>query len=138
MSIENTSRYLSKSQGDITVATKTLCFVTAGILLCGLSAGAQDKKESSGKIIGEIKAQEDTKDGKNTIIKVLAPGEEKPRAYFVNWDPKAQAPIEKVLKAVRAAKVGDRVQFDWTQTNHGPAITSFQVLKKANGGDHKN
>jgi len=109
-----------------------------GALLCALSAIAQDSKPASGKIFGVIKAQKDSKDGKNTIIDVLAPGEEKARAYFVNWDPKAMAPIESVLKAVRAAKVGDRVQFEWTQTNHGPAITSFQVLKKESAGDKKN
>ena len=96
-------------------------------------AQAQDKK--SGTVIGEIKAQKDSKDGKNTIIDVLAPGEEKARAYFVNWDPKIMAPLPAVLKAVRAAKVGERVELDWVGTNHGPAITAFRVLKK--GDDSK-
>jgi hypothetical protein len=93
-----------------------------------LAANAQGPK--SGKIIGEIKAQKDTKDGKNTVIDVLAPGEEKARAYFVQWDPKIKAPMPDVLKMVRAAKVGDRVELDWVGTNHGPAITAFKVLKK--------
>jgi hypothetical protein len=35
-----------------------------------------------------------------------------------------------VLKSVRAAKVGDRVELAWVGTNHGPAITAFKVLKK--------
>lgn len=107
-----------------------ICMVL-GLALCTF-AEAQDKK--SGTIIGELKAQKESKDGKNTIIDVLAPGEEKARAYFVNWDPKLMAPLPEVLKAVRAAKVGDRVEFDWVGTNHGPAITLFKVLKK---GDDK-
>jgi hypothetical protein len=35
---------------------------------------------------------------------------------------------------VRAAKVGERVEFEWVGTNHGPAVTAFKVLKK---GDDK-
>ena len=33
-------------------------------------------------------------------------------------------------KAVKAAKVGDQVLFDWEATNHGPAIVKFEVRKK--------
>jgi hypothetical protein len=106
------------------------CVVLA-LIACAF-AHAQEPK--SGKIIGEIKTQKDTKDGKNTVIDVLAPGEEKARAYFVQWDAKVMAPMPDVLKAVRAAKVGDRVELEWVGTNHGPAITAFKVLKK---GDDK-
>jgi ferric-dicitrate binding protein FerR (iron transport regulator) len=84
----------------------------------------------TGTIIGELKGRNDTKDGKNTNIEVLAPGEEKARSYFVNWDPAIKGPLPKVLEAVRAAKVGDRVEFEWVGTNHGPAITKFKVLPK--------
>ena len=31
----------------------------------------------------------------------------------------------------RAAKVGERVELDWVETGHGPAIKSFRVLKKS-------
>jgi hypothetical protein len=65
------------------------------------------------------------------VIEVLAPGEEKARSYFVQFDPKAQAPIPEVLSAVRAANVGDQVVFDWEATGHGPAIVKFEVRKKA-------
>ncbi|HZZ82442.1 MAG TPA: hypothetical protein VFE62_28345 [Gemmataceae bacterium] len=96
-------------------------------LAFAVTASAQGPK--SGKIIGEIKTMKDSKDGKNTHIDVLAPGEEKARAYFVQWDPKIKAPMPDVLKLVRAAKVGDRVELEWVGTNHGPAITAFKVLK---------
>src|SRR5438270_47609 len=66
----------------------------------------------------------------NVVIEVLAPGEEKARSYFVQHDPKVKGPIPDVLKAVRAAGVGDKVVFDWEATNHGPAIVKFEVLKK--------
>ena len=96
----------------------------------GLPAAAQDEKPKTGTIIGELKSQKDTPDGKNTVIEVLAPGEEKPRRYHVLYDPKTRGPVESALAAVRAAKVGDRVEFDWVQTGHGPAIKAFRVLKK--------
>jgi hypothetical protein len=38
--------------------------------------------------------------------------------------------MPEVLKAVRAANVGDRVQLDWIDTGEGPAITQLEVLKK--------
>ena len=84
----------------------------------------------TGTIIGELKARSDTKDGKNTMIEVLAPGEEKARSYFVNHEPAIKGPNPDVLKLVRAAKVGDRVEFEWVGTNHGPAITKFKVLPR--------
>ena len=105
-------------------------FVLAMILICGLS-DAQEKKQRSGKLTGELKSQKASPNGKNTIIEVLAPGEEKARSYRVQFDPKVKGPIPEVLAAVRAAKVGDRVQLEWVDTGEGLAIKSFEVLKKA-------
>jgi hypothetical protein len=100
------------------------------MVVWGSPAAGQEEKPKTGTIIGELKSQKDTPDGKNTFIEVLAPGEEKPRRYHVLYDAKAKGPIESVLAAVRAAKVGDRVEFDWVQTGHGPAIKAFRVLPK--------
>ena len=100
------------------------------LLLCSFVDAAQDKKPRTGTVIGEVKAQKDTKDGKNTAIEILAPGEEKARVYHVMYDPKIKGPFPEVLKAVRAAKVGERVQIEWIDTNHGPMIQTFAVLKK--------
>jgi hypothetical protein len=94
----------------------------------GRGKDAAKDKQRSGTIAGEIKAKK--AQGKNVVIEVLAPGEEKARSYFVQFDPKINAPIPEVLKAVRAASVGDRVLFDWEATNHGPAIVKFEVQKK--------
>ncbi|HSQ54953.1 MAG TPA: hypothetical protein VLM40_04335, partial [Gemmata sp.] len=95
----------------------------------------KDKKDDSapaearkGTISGVIRAMEEK--NHNVTIQVLAPGEEKARSYFVQFDPKIKGPIPEVLKAVKAAKVGDSVAFDWVATNHGPAIVKFEVLKK--------
>ena len=77
-----------------------------------------------------INSREDTKDGKNTFIKVLAPGEEKARSYHAMYDAKVMGAIPSVLQAVRAAKIGDRVEFQWVSTGHGPAITSFKLFQK--------
>lgn len=95
-----------------------------------------DKKDEkrSGTIAGEIKSKKEQ--GNNVVIEVLAPGEEKPRSYFVNFDPKLKAPIPEVLKTVKAANVGDKVVFDWEATGHGPAIVKFEVVKKP-GGEKK-
>ncbi|MFO0969227.1 MAG: hypothetical protein U0793_27035 [Gemmataceae bacterium] len=101
-----------------------------GLIVWGSPGAAQEEKGKSGSIIGELKARKDTADGKNTVIEVLAPGEEKARKYHVLYDPKIKGPIESVLAAVRAAKIGDRVEFDWVGTGHGPAIKAFRVLKK--------
>jgi hypothetical protein len=92
---------------------------------------AQDDKPKTGTIVGRLESKRDTDDGKNTFIEVLAPGEERPRKYHVLYDAKAKGPIESVLVAVRAAKVGDRVEFEWVQTGHGPAIRTFKVHRKA-------
>jgi hypothetical protein len=90
----------------------------------------KDKKDEkrSGTIAGEIKSKKE--EGNNVVLEVLAPGEEKPRSYFVNFDPKLKAPIPEVLKAVKAAGVGDKVVFDWVATGHGPAIVKFEVARK--------
>lgn len=104
--------------------------LVVGMALVGLPAEAQKEKPKTGTIVGELKSQKDTPDRKNTIIEVLAPGEEKARRYHVLYDPKAKKPIESVLAAVRAAKVGERVEFEWVQTGHGPAIKTFHVLVK--------
>lgn len=108
-------------------------FIFACFCLCTISE-AQDKKRS-GTVVGTLKSQKDINNGKNTQIEVLAPGEEKARAYFVNFDPKINAPIVSVLKAVRAAKVGDVVELGWVDTNHGPAIQTFKLFKKSTEKD---
>jgi hypothetical protein len=100
-----------------------------------LTVAAQDEKPKTGTIVGRVESKKDTPDGKNTFLEVLAPGEEKPHRYHVLYDAKAKGPIESVLTAVRAAKVGDRVELEWVQTGHGPAIQKFKVLPKA--GDRK-
>ena len=89
---------------------------------------APKEEKRSGTIAGEIKSKKEQNN--NVTLEVLAPGEEKPRSYFVQWDPKLKAPIPEVLKAVKAASVGDKVVFDWEATNHGPAIVKFEVRKK--------
>jgi hypothetical protein len=103
------------------------------IELLGTSDGsakhAPKDTNRSGTIAGEIKSKK--AQGNNVVIEVLAPGEEKARSYFVQFDPKIQAPMPKVLRAVRAANVGDKVLFDWVATGHGPAIVKFEVRKKA-------
>jgi hypothetical protein len=92
-------------------------------------AGDSKKDEPrKGTISGEIKSMKEQNN--NVVIEVLAPGEEKARPYFVQFDPKLKAPMPEVLKAVKAAKVGDAVVFDWEATNHGPAIVKFEVRKK--------
>ena len=108
------------------------------LVVCRTSNVVGDEpKTKSGTITGELKSKKDTPDGKNTFIEVLAPGEEKPRRYHVMYDEKAKGPIPSVLKDVRAAKVGDEVEFKWVQTGHGPAITTFEVVKKVGGKPDK-
>lgn len=111
-----------------------LCIVFAAIMVC-LADAAQEQKKRSGTLTGELKSQMATPNGKNTIIEVLAPGEEKARSYRVQYDAKAKGPIPSVLEAVRAAKVGDRVQLEWVDTGEGLAIKSFEVLKKKKDKD---
>jgi hypothetical protein len=93
----------------------------------------KEPDKRSGTISGEIKSKKEQ--NHNIVIEVLAPGEEKARSYFVQFDPKIKAPIPEVLKAVAAANVGDKVVFDWEATNHGPAIVKFKVAGK--GGEKK-
>jgi hypothetical protein len=115
---------------------RTLIITSLAAVLLALCDGgnrAPGQEPRSGNVTGELKSKKDTKDSKNTVIEVLAPGEEKPRSYHVQYDEKAKGPIPDVLKAVRAASVGDRVEFEWVATGHGPAITKFQVLKKGTG-----
>jgi uncharacterized protein (TIGR03067 family) len=108
------------------------CLVLA-LIGFGQSVNAgQEDKTGTGTILGEIKSQKDTPDRKNTILEVLAPGEEKARSYHVLYDAKLKGPNPSVLAAVRAAKVGDRVELEWVQTGHGPAIKSLRVFKKGN------
>ena len=95
---------------------------------------AKGDAKRSGTVSGEIKSKKEQNN--NVVIEVLAPGEEKARSYFVQHDPKVKGPIPEVLKAVRAAGVGDKVVFDWEATGHGPAIVKFEVQKKA-GGEKK-
>jgi hypothetical protein len=111
--------------------TVGLSLVLPCALVWASPAAAQDNKPKTGTIVGRLESKKDTEDGKNTFIEVLAPGEERPRRYHVLYDAKAKGPIESVRAAVRAAKVGDRVEFEWEQTGHGPAIKTFKVLKKA-------
>jgi hypothetical protein len=92
------------------------------------------EKPKSFRVIGELKSQKNTPDGKNTFIEVLAPGETKPRKYHVLYDPEKSGPIESVLAAVRAAQVGDVVELNWVSTGHGPAINSFAIFRKARPG----
>ena len=94
----------------------------------GPGKDAPKDKNRSGTIAGEIKSKK--AQGKNIVIEVLAPGEEKARPYFVQFDPKIKEPIPEILRAVRAANVGDKVIFDWEATGHGPAIVKFEVRKK--------
>jgi hypothetical protein len=98
------------------------------ILKKGNATDAPESEKRSGTISGEIQAKK--KQGNNVVIEVRAPGEEKARAYFVQYDPKIKGPMPEVLKAVQAAQVGDKVVFDWTATGHGPAIVKFELLKK--------
>jgi hypothetical protein len=101
------------------------------LAIAAFSDAAQETKKRGGTVVGKLEARKDSKDGKNSTIDVLAPGEEKARPYFVNFDPKRNAPIESVLKAVRAAKIGEMVELEWVDTNHGPAIQAFRVFKKS-------
>jgi hypothetical protein len=95
------------------------------------SSAQVEKKNRTGTVTGELKSQKPTPNGKNVTIEVLAPGEEKARPYRVAFDPTVKGPIPKVLEAVKAAKVGDRVQLEWTDRGEGLVITAFEVLKKS-------
>jgi hypothetical protein len=115
--------------GTMSARIVSLGLVVMWVGVGGFPAAGQEEKKT-GTIVGELKSKHDTKDGKNTAIEVLAPGEEKARKYLVQYDPKVKGPIKSVLEAVRAAKVGSRVELVWVQTGHGPMITSFKEFKK--------
>lgn len=85
----------------------------------------------SGTVAGVIQSKKEQ--GKNVVIEVLAPGEEKARSYFVQYDPQVQGPIPEVLRQVWEAPVGSRVHLEWVATGHGPAIVRFQVLRAGDG-----
>ncbi len=124
-------------EGNATVGQiVALNLVLGGLLMAASADAAQEQKDRSGTIIGKLQSQKNTPDGKNTVLEVLAPGEEKARRYHVLYDPEVKGPIPAVLAAVRAAKVGDVVEFEWVATGHGPAIKSFKVFKKG-AGDKK-
>jgi hypothetical protein len=113
-------------------------FVIVAWFLAGLGLEAvQDQKKRTGKLTGEIQSSKKTPNGKNIILEVLAPGEEKARSYRVMYDPKVKGPMPKVLEVVSSAKVGDRVQLEWIDTGEGLAITAFEILKKAGGEEKK-
>ena len=95
----------------------------------GPGKDAPKDEKRTGTVAGEVKSKR--AQGNNVVIEVLAPGEEKARSYFVQFDPKIKSPIPEVLSAVRAANVGDQVVFDWEATGHGPAIVKFEVRRKA-------
>src|SRR5439155_22805711 len=83
------------------------------LLLCGPGNEVPGQEPRTGTIVGDLKSKKDSKDGKNVVVEVLAPGEEKARSYHVQYDQKAKGPLPDVLKAVREAGVGDKVEFDW-------------------------
>ena len=111
--------------------------ICATLLTLIIGPAARAEEERSGKIVGELKSKKDVNDGKNTVIEVFAPGEEKARSYHVRYDEHIKGPPPELLKAVRASHVGDRVELDWVATGHGPAITKFHVAKAAAHGDEK-
>src|SRR5262245_59995510 len=93
------------------------------------SADGQDKKKRTGTVVGELQSRKDAPNKINVFVEILGSGEEKARQYRVAYDPKVKGPIPDVLKAVKAANIGDRVQIDWVE-GEGYNITAFQVLKK--------
>src|SRR5262249_49472906 len=89
-----------------------VCAIVFALLAAGAEQG-QAQITKKGTVTGEVKESKPSPNGKNTVIDVLSPGEEKPRSYTVATDPATKAPVPAVLDAVRAAKVGDRCTFDW-------------------------
>lgn len=116
-----------------------LLFACFHAILCAQwLAMAQDEKELTGTIIGELKSRKDSKSGKSVAVEILAPGEEKPRRYLVAYnpkDPKAEAPFKELLAKVNTSKVGDRVRIVWVNAPKGSEggffVTAFEVLKKS-------
>jgi hypothetical protein len=107
--------------------------VVAMLMICGSGPSAQAQERKSGTLTGVIKSKKPTPNGRNVILEVLAPGEEEPRPYRVNYSPEVKGPLPKVLEAVKASNVGDQVRFDWVDTGEGLGIKSFEVVKKAEG-----
>ena len=108
------------------------------VILAPWTAAAQDEKERTGTIVGELKSRVDSKTGKSATLEILAPGEEKARKYFVAYnprDPKAEAPFKVLLAAVDKAKVGDRVRIEWVNAPKGSEggffVTAFEVIQKS-------
>lgn len=97
-----------------------------------LKEHSASKPQRSGTVTGIIRSKKDQ--GKNVVLEVQAPGEEKGRSYFVQFDPTVQGPIPEVLQAVRAAPIDSQVYLEWVATGHGPAIVRLQVLQTAEGG----
>lgn len=102
-----------------------------------LTAQEKDKKDRTATISGVLKSRTEVKNTKHLIIEILADGEEKPRRYGVVHLPKEKGPIAEVLGAVQKAGIGDRVQCDLVYQAYGYeggfTVTTFQVLKKADG-----
>ena len=97
--------------------------VVALLATCAIGNG-QLKKLRTGTTIGELRSVNAAKNKRDTVIEVLAPGEEKPRRYTVGAQQKA------LVAAVNAAKIGDRVEVEWFDTSEGLCIEKFQVLTK--------
>ena len=118
-----------------------LVFAFALVSAFGLSASTaqeKDKKEKTGTVIGELKSRKDINNGKGAVLEILAPGEEKARAYYVSVDPKAdpkaRESFAELLKTVKTANAGDRVQIDWHRPENAEGnffVAAFKVLKKA-------
>lgn len=106
-------------------------FIAALLAIVALSENAegQDKKKRTGSVIGELKSRKDAPNKINVIVEIQAAGEEKARQYRVAYDPKVKGPMPEVLKAVKAAEIGSRVEIDWVE-GEGYNITAFKVLKK--------
>lgn len=105
-------------------------FAVALLTLVGFAeAQDKDKKKRTGTVTGELVSRKDAPNKINVLIEVLGAGEEKARTYRVAYDPKVKGPMPEVLKAVKAAQIGDRVTLDWIE-GEGFNITAFTVLKK--------
>jgi hypothetical protein len=105
-------------------------------LIASSEVDGQDKKKRTGTVVGELKSRKDAPNKINVIVEILGAGEEKARQYRVAYDPKVKGPIPDVLKSVKAANIGDRVEIDWVE-GEGYNITKFQVLKKSDKKDDK-
>lgn len=100
--------------------------VCVGVLIalltvCG-AGNAQLKKLRTGTTVGELKSINPAKNKRDTEIDVLAPGEDKARRYTVG------AQQKEIVAAVKAAKIGDRVEIEWYDTVEGLCVDKFQVL----------